>query len=895
MTFFSQTDIRKKSTLNPEKGQADQTTSESATPTFCTAEKLDNSFSQDTNAFKTNVSVIHTAKELSSSINPKDMQSTHRAQKSNDKFSQKSPINVYQELSNVDKYDIGHTLKKLKTQKLSDSDLKLILTNRWRPVEKGEFPYSECKRGKGKIGQRFLNNNHFIEFEWLALSNFEEPDIKGLWCVYCTFFKISDCGGGRGAEVGKGGGQKMGNLVNKPLINFNDLTGKEGSLTAHNANHFHKTCKLRAENFIQRTKPGAQKDVRSLVEVQCTKEALQNRSILKSIVETVLLCARQNIAFRGNLECGPICTDGSEPEHNDGNFRALLRYRLKGGDTILKQHLETAKRNSMYISNTIQDELINISGKLVLESVAKDVNNCKYWSILGDETQDRAKREQLVIVVRYIAEDDKGEYQILEEPIKVIDLFKDIRSNNTTEGFEDDEVKLSGKSIAESVKRACQSIGLNFHYLIGQGYDGAAAMASERVGVVANIKQIAPRADYIHCVMHSLNLSATQTSKVLEIRNCLDVLKTMCNFFKYAKRHSFLMNIIQENAEDVRKRKLVSLCPTRFVERHESVLVAKDLLPYIVLCLSKMETWDTEDTRSAAGALLSSIQKPGFLIGLIMLEMISALMKPVSASLQTVGKDLVLALAEIELMHNLIKDLRQYDSKKFAEKVFQPTIELAEKVGVHRFIVEIKPRTTGLSLYRANAGPQDQTASDYYRINVFYPLLDSVIADIDARFGPHQNATFLLSKLLPCNLSNTTWEDFEPALEKYSMYLESASTVKGEFLFWKQKFLDYKPIFKDGKKEKPSAIKALNMCDADIFPNITILLKILCALPVSTAEPERFFSKLEKTLTSLRSTMGEERLESLIMLQVHRTRTPSVEDVINSFAEVGPRRLNFNL
>ena len=31
-----------------------------------------------------------------------------------------------------------------------------------------------------------------------------------------------------------------------------------------------------------------------------------------------------------------------------------------------------------------------------------------------------------------------------------------------------------------------------------------------------------------------------------------------------------------------------------------------------------------------------------------------------------------------------------------------------------------------------------------------------------------------------------------------------------------------------------------------MIPNISKLLKILCVLPVSTAEPERFFSKLEK-------------------------------------------------
>ncbi len=124
---------------------------------------------------------------------------------------------------------------------------------------------------------------------------------------------------------------------------------------------------------------------------------------------------------------------------------------------------------------------------------------------------------------------------------------------------------------------------------------------------------------------------------------------------------------------------------------------------------------------------------------------------------------------------------------------------------------------------------------------MFYPLLDSVIADIQARFGSHQKASFILSKLLPCNLSSATWEDFEPAYLKYSIFIENESTVRGEFNFWREKFSQYHPIIKDGKKEKPSAIKALNMCDVEMLPNISKLLTILCSLPVSTAEPERFF------------------------------------------------------
>ena len=47
------------------------------------------------------------------------------------------------------------------------------------------------------------------------------------------------------------------------------------------------------------------------------------------------------------------------------------------------------------------------------------------------------------------------------------------------------------------------------------------------------------------------------------------------------------------------------------------------------------------------------------------------------------------------------------------------------------------------------------------------------------------------------------------------------------------------------------------------------------ALPVTTCESERVFSKLQRTLTSIRSTMTQDRLEALLLLQCHREHCPT--------------------
>eukprot|EP00795_Rhopilema_esculentum_P010381 gene10381-biopygen12964 len=162
-----------------------------------------------------------------------------------------------------------------------------------------------------------------------------------------------ESGGGRGAQYGGGAGQSMGKLVNKPLVNFSDLTGKNGALTSHQETSFHKTCAIKYTEFLSRATPGSEKDVRSIMNIERQKEIERNRTALVPIIDTLLTCARQNIALRGHRDDGPVDSTGMEPKHNDGNFRALLRLRVRGGDTNLKDHLKSCKRNASLLAPLI--------------------------------------------------------------------------------------------------------------------------------------------------------------------------------------------------------------------------------------------------------------------------------------------------------------------------------------------------------------------------------------------------------------------------------------------------------------------------------------------------------------------------------------------------------------
>jgi len=89
-------------------------------------------------------------------------------------------------------------------------------------------------------------------------------------------------------------------------------------------------------------------------------------------------------------------------------------------------------------------------------------------------------------------------------------------------------VRMTGTSVGNSLEslQPCNRPALCWTTdCVGCGFDEASAMSSERVGTAALVKSKAPLSDYFHCTMHSFNLSASQSSKIVEIRHCFDCIQ----------------------------------------------------------------------------------------------------------------------------------------------------------------------------------------------------------------------------------------------------------------------------------------------------------------------------------------------------------------------------------
>ena len=98
---------------------------------------------------------------------------------------------------------------------------------------------------------------------------------------------------------------------------------------------------------------------------QISKQVRLNREMLRPIVETILLCGRQNISLGGHRDDAKYV---NELKNNPGNLHAILKY--------LAKNLANAPKSGTYQSKRIQNELIAICENMLTERIIGKILFC---------------------------------------------------------------------------------------------------------------------------------------------------------------------------------------------------------------------------------------------------------------------------------------------------------------------------------------------------------------------------------------------------------------------------------------------------------------------------------------------------------------------------------------
>lgn len=739
---------------------------------------------------------------------------------------------------------------------LNDKDKINILQNLWSPEINFNFPTTKFGFKMRKFNYTWLDT-----YKWLVYSKSDD----GAYCKYCFIFAPH--------QVGKYSLQNTGQLVNSPYKNWKNALEH---FRAHQYSHYHQSATTKADNFLA-IQSGKLQSIENQVDTARAQQIRENQRKLAPIIKTVILCGRQCLPLRGHKDYGEF-NISVEPEENEGNFRALLRARIESGDSSLKLHFETCGRNATYISWRIQNEIIQACDIIIQKKITAEVNQAKCFTILADETADISSVEQLSLCVRYLKEYPLNTYKICEHFLRFVPVSS-----------------TSGEALANEIVKGLQQCNIDISYLRGQGYDGAANMSGVFKGVQTLISKQYKTALYVHCVSHCLNLALSNSSEVQAIRNCVGTIEKVYVFFNTPKRQLVLQKHVEALLPESNSNRLKQLCPTRWVQRHDAVMIMVQLLKPVLSSLQEISSWIDKDSSTGACILISALGQSSFIISLLCLEKLLGFTLPLSKILQNKDIDLAFAISNIKDVIASIQILRENADDEFC-KIFDEAKQIAEI-----FDTEIQmPRLTTKQMHRSNI--PNESCIKYYQISIFLPWVDSFLSNLNDRFTKHEAILSNLMVLLPNGnpVNQKQIKDFHNLVSFYRQDIQelSKNVLEAELRLWYQKFIQPSKASID-RIDPPSipksALNAINMMNVDAYPNIFILLKIFSTLPVSTATAERTFSTLRRLKSYLRNTMGENRLNGLANLNIHREVHIDTNEVLSILKERGPRRLDFVL
>ena len=319
----------------------------------------------------------------------------------------------------------------------------------------------------------------------------------------------------------------------------------------------------------------------------CTIE--DNRIYVKSIIESIPFCCQKGLALRGHREVlDNDCME--ETTGNVGNFRALMVLLSRKND-IIRQKLTSGPRNATWLGHDIQNSLISLLANNVRSMIKREVQSAQFYTLMADETKDVSKSEQLSMVLRYLYNGSTYE--------RFISFTKC------------DE--LNSEAIFSYIMAGLREMDIDITNCVSQCYDGVSVMSGCYTGVRKRVTDVNPKAVYIHCHAHQLNLTLVDSCKTLNhASEFFSLLQSLYNYLSSAISHAVFMKKQQELGS-IGVVQLKKLSDTRWSCRCTSIKAVLTSLSAIIATLDEIGDQSHNRAIEARGLLFQVKSFPFFL------------------------------------------------------------------------------------------------------------------------------------------------------------------------------------------------------------------------------------------------------------------------------------------
>jgi hypothetical protein len=265
---------------------------------------------------------------------------------------------------------------------------------------------------------------------------------------------------------------------------------------------------------------------------------------------------------------------------------------------------------------------------------------------------------------------------------------------------------VDAESIAQVILNHMRHIGLDLQKIIGQGYDGATTMSGHISGVQKRIRDVLPKAVYVHCAAYCLNLVINDQSKIVMIRNACDVMRDTIHFFRESPKRRSALGF-----------NLPLFCTTRWTEKYKSIRIFHQKLDQTLSALENLATTDSsQNTRSKSFSLKCALEAPQTMYSITVMAHFSGYIEPLAQQLQSRCIDITAVERLISDTKRVISSARNCQTKP--DEVYKKACESAGRVQLET------PRVVARQQHRANV--PFESPCDYYKKVVFCPYLDGL-------------------------------------------------------------------------------------------------------------------------------------------------------------------------
>ncbi|XP_060871404.1 uncharacterized protein LOC132945652 [Metopolophium dirhodum] len=468
---------------------------------------------------------------------------------------------------------------------------------------------------------RKLSNGETQHRRWLVYSQSQDK----IYCFPCTVFSNLQT-----------------QMIREGCCDWKHLST---ILQRHEKSKEHMVCMIKWVEFDKRIKLGKTIDQENEKRIRESQKHWYN--LFEKLINVINFLASHNLSFRGHRESMKL-----DDSNNSGNFIDLLKL-LSKYDHSLQNHFQLINEKQLaqhYLSHDIQNELIKLMSKKVIEEIISKVKLVKYYAFMLDCTRDISRVEQMSIILRFC---NTSTGDIEEHFIGFIAV------DSTT-----------GEHLTNIILHELKSNGLDIQDCRGQGFDNGANMVGINKGVKTRILNINPKAFFAPCGCHSWNLILVDAAKSSITATTFFgfIQKIYLLFSKSSKRWDLI--------KDKLKLTLKSLSETRWESRIAAVKAILFQFDDIIDCINilKMQIVDAE-TLCDCEAILKEMLTFEFIVAIHVWYEILLRVNNISKIWQSVQVNLKMAVDSLNNFCNWIQEYRDIgfnksiiESRQFIEK-----------------------------------------------------------------------------------------------------------------------------------------------------------------------------------------------------------------------------------